>query len=882
MPESDMGPPRFWRRILGRVLPARDREGLREELDRLYGTRAARDGRPAADRWYRREVLAFATHMAADGFSRAGALVAEGTMDGLRSWGQVARGLMHAPGFSAVAVITLAVGIGANATIFSLADRALLRPPPYPEPDRLVVLLDGWTTSLGSIQVLQEEMTSVDALGGAWDGRGMTLTGPDGETRRVTVAAVSPEYLQALRVVPTAGRLFRPEESRPGEGRVALVGYDFFQAHYGGDLGALGSPLSLDDKGYAVVGVLPRDFDLPSARNEVWIPAEVDASNPGALWGAGIYSVVARLAPGSTREQARIDLLRAGETVRLRNPLWTPNAGFWDEAVVATLQDSRGRGARSALLVLLGGVGVLLAVVCANLANLLLARGLSRSRDLAVRAALGAGRGRLARGQVAEALMLAGLGSALGLAFAAWGLGALRPFLPPELPGAGVAGVDGRVLLYTAGLALVTALAAAALPALRVGGGAPGALLKEGGRSGHSTGRRRTTRVLVATQMAAAVVLVTSAGLLARSLAALNRVDPGFEVAGRVAARVDLPAGLPAGADARAVYLETVHGAVAVESGLAGVAMASTIPFGSELENAAILIPGVTPDPNDLPVTYHHRVTPDYFSVMGIPVQAGRSFDAGDRPGTPLVAMVDRSFVDRFFPGEDPVGRVIRYPWRGAPDIRIVGVVGAVAHQDLALPVEPTVWVPLAQMGLGAVDHVVVTARATGDEGAALAALQRAVRGVDERMAVSEARSIADLVGGSLAGDRGLAVLLALFAGSTLVLGCVGVYGVSAFSVRARVREIGVRMTLGADPREIRRGILREGFLLAVPGGVAGVALAVPVARALEGLLFGVSALDPVSFAAAPVLLTLAAVAAVFPPARRATRVDPASILREE
>ncbi|NNF39629.1 MAG: FtsX-like permease family protein, partial [Gemmatimonadetes bacterium] len=407
--------------------------------------------------------------------------------------------------------------------------------------------------------------------------------------------------------------------------------------------------------------------------------------------------------------------------------------------------------------------------------------------------------------------------------------------------------------------------------------------LREAGRSGGAgRKRRRTTRGLVAAQLAAAVVLVVSAGLLARSLVALNRVDPGFTTDARITARVDLAPGLPADPEARALVMDDLEQALVADPELRGVALASTIPFGSEDEFVATFIPGVTDDPNALPTARHHRVTPDFFAVAGIEVVRGRGFTDADRVGSPLVAVVDETFVQTLFGGEDPIGRTVRYPWRGAPDIEIVGVVSSTRHGDLSGERDATYYVPMAQMTFGVLGHAVVVAEAAGDPAAAMGALMRRVRDLDDRMAVSDLQNYDERLAASLVGTRLMATLLMLFAGTALVLGCVGVYGVAAFSVRERLREIGVRMAMGASAEGIRREVLREGLAMAVPGGVLGLVIAFFATRALDGLLFGVAPLDPLTFVTVPLVLGAAALLAVYVPARRATLVDPAIVLRGE
>ena len=479
------------------------------------------------------------------------------------------------------------------------------------------------------------------------------------------------------------------------------------------------------------------------------------------------------------------------------------------------------------------------------------------------------------------ALTAAGLVAGLMLAYG--GLRAVQPYLPEELPGGEA--LDVRIVAITAGIALLTALAAAALPAMRVATHSPAPGLREGGRGGGaSRSRRRATRMLVGAQLAVAIVLVTSGGLLARTILALSQVDPGFSTEEGVTAQVHLPASLSTDPEARATYYEALEEAILDDPGITSAALASSIPFGAEAEYVATSIDGVTLDPNDLPVLPHHRVSPSFFEVSGISLLRGRPFDSGDRVEAPLVAIVDETFEDRYLSGASAVGQVVRYPWRGAPPMEVVGVTAAVHHEDLASPPQPTMWVPLAQMGFGALGHATVVARprpGAGDSDA-LVSLSSAVRAFDDGIAVSDLVPYDGLLSRSLAQQRLMMILLVLFAGTALALGCVGVYGVAAFSVRQRVREFGVRLALGASAPRIRRSVLGDGLRLAVPGTLIGLLLALPVARGLESMLYGVRAFDPLTFLAAPVALGTAALVAAYIPARRAMRVDPAVVLREE
>ena len=874
-------PPTVWRRILGWVVPRSDRDHLIHEMDRLYQNRLDTDGPGPAGRWYRAQVLHF---MKRAPLEAAGALSFSSLADATaaaRGVGQTVRSLRRAPAFSLLTTATLALGIGAGALIVGIADRALFRPLPYPDADRIVAVLDGWGTSPGAVEVMRAEMSTVEELGAAMNATGLTWERDGLAPLRISASEVTPGYLEAIGLIPTMGRLFQARESEAGAPRVVAVGDGFWREHLAGDGNVLGSSLVLDGEVHQVVAVLPPYFDLPSSQNDVWRPAHIDPANPGAHWGTGLFTVVARMNTGATVEQVRQDLLRSGEAVRLANPLWTPGPDFWSEARVTSLQEAKSRFVRGPLTILLGAVGLVLLVVAANVASLFLSRALSRGQSLTVRAALGARGAHLAGEQVLEVLILTGAGLLGGLGIAYLGLHMIQPFLPEGL--ATGTGLDARIVAITGGLALLTALAAAMIPALRVAGHAPAPSLRSGGRGGgHSRSRRRATRWLVGAQLALAIVLVASGGLLTRTILALSEVDPGFDTSDRFTARVHLPAALPDDREARATYFEGLEEALRSRAEVGEAALASTIPFGQETELIATAIDDVTMDPNDLPVFPHHRVSPTYFEVSGIPVLRGRPFNTGDRLDGAPVAIVNEAFEAHFLSGQSALGQVVRYPWRGAPAMEIVGVVGSVRHEDLSEAPQPTLWVPLAQMGMGALGQATVVVHGAPGRGAPLSAISEAVAEYDDRIAVSDLLPYEGLLSRSLAQQRLVMMLLLVFAGTALALGCVGVYGVAAFSVRQRIREFGVRLALGAPARRIRTGVLRDGLGLALPGTLVGLLLAIPAGRALESVLYGVNALDPLTLVAAPLILAAAAMVATYVPARRAMRVDPAVVLREE
>lgn len=864
-----MTPPRFWTAWIARVVPPLERDRLLAELAEVHEDRIRRWGRRRAVAAYRWEAMRFTMDALRRGARRFREV---GMGDAMREIGRVLRGLRRSPAFTAMAVATLALGIGANAVVFGVVDGVVLRPLPYPEADRLVRV---WgTMSQAELDGLRAESSTLEALGGWYPGVGMNLEG-EGEPLRLSVVRVSPGLLSMLGVEPPVGRLLPPDSEEPGRDDVVLLSSGLWTARFGADPGVVGRTISLDGGTRTVVGVVPAGAELPWGESDVIVPLVLDRSNPGVLWGSGGHRAIGRLAPGVTLREATDELVRIADELRLSNPLWTPPEGYRTGDRVAPLREAMLGSVRAPLLLLLGAVGVVLLVVCANVANLILSRGLARRSEAAVRSALGAGRARLAREQVLEGLVLAGLGTLVGVGLATLGLGAVRPLLPDDLPRMVRVGLDARVVGLTSAVAALIGVVTGLVGAVRAASTAPAGVLRARGTGGRE--RQRISRGLVAAQVAAAVVLVTSAGLLARSLGRLASVEPGFRVDGTVVASVDLSPRHYADGPVQAAFFERVAREADAAGAIEAVAVAGSVPFGGSSELIATFIDGVTDDPNQLPTLEQYRVGPGYFETMGIPVLEGRSFETSD-DGADLVAIVDRAAAETHWPGESPVGRVIRYPWRGAPAMRVVGVVGAISDDGLGEDPKPSFYVPFAQRPTAS---AWIVARGTGATAATLATLGDVVHRLDERVPVSRAMPLESLLGSSLAQERLMAVLLVLFAGSALVLGGVGVYGVAALSVRRRLRDFGIRMALGAGGAEIRREVVTEVAWLAVPGLLVGLVLAAGTTRLLDGLLFAVAPYDPLTWAAVPVTLAVVVALAVLAPALRATRVDPATVLRD-
>lgn len=798
-----------------------------------------------------------------------------GTMREIRG---AVRRLGRTPGFTAVALVTLALGIGATTLIYTVVDRVALRPLPYEDADRLVSVWPEHWMSRGDLGIMQREARTLAQVGGYQTTPGFNLE-VDGQAVRVSASRVSPDLLDLLGVRPVAGRPFTPDASRTALSKVAMISHGLWVDLFGGDRSAVGRSIRLDGVPHEVVGVLPAGHSVPSPGDDVLVPVVMDPENAGELWGFGGYQGVGKLAAGASAADATAELRQLAEVMRTSNVAWTPREDFRDESRVVGLQEAIVGDVRPTLLILLGAVGLVLLVVCANVANLLLTRGVGRAREAAVRAALGAGRGRLLREHLMESLLLAGGGCLLAVVAAQVGLEAIRPWIASELPRAGELALDGRILLVAVALALGTGTVAGIFPALRASSVDPARTLREGGRTAGSGGsRRRLSSLLVVAQVAAAVVLVSSAGLLLRTVGELGAVDPGFEPEGVVTAELTLSGDRYATPASRYAFFGDFRDRLAALPGVHDVALAGpSIPFDPMDTQVALFMDEVTDDPNDLPVYDSYWIRPEYLELLEIPVVRGRGFIEADGPDAPLVALVDETAADRFWPDGDPIGERVRYPWSGAPWMTVVGVVGAVADDRLEAAPTPSIYMPVTQR-----DDMTVTALLRAEAGpSTAAAVREVVRGMDPSVPVASVIPYDRLLRGAHARTRITTLLLAAFAVVALLLGCLGVYGVAAYSVRERTRELGVRIALGADRGRIRARVLGQGLRLALPGAVLGFLLAVPAGRLLESFLYAVEPTDAINLLAVALTVAASALLALYLPARRATRVDPNTVLRE-
>jgi predicted permease len=800
------------------------------------------------------------------------------------------RALRRQPGFAATAVVTLALGIAATTAVFSVVYGVLLRPLPFPHSERLVRVFAErsgglWTVSPPDFTDWRAQAASFEHLAAVNTDMSVALTGDGPATRRVA-AAVTANFFATLGVPPALGRGFTEAHEVPGQDRAAVLSDALWRTQYGADPGVLGRFLRLDGAEYEVVGVMPPDFDVP-AGTELWLPLAFTVADLTTQRGAHYLDVYGRLRAGTTVEQADQEVwdiaARLGAAFPEANPDWRAAAVGLRTALVGDAQRP--------LYALLGAVGLVLLMSCVNVASLLLARAVSRDQEIAIRVALGVGRGRLVRAVLAESLVLALAGGVLGAGLATWGVDWLTRLAPPTLPRLEQVRVDPYVLAFTLAVSGLTGLIFGAAPSLqllrrREASGAL-ALSERSGTAGRAAQRWR--RGLVTVQIALAVTLLAGAGLLIRSFARLTATDPGFRPEGVLTFNLSLPeVGYEDPARAAAFAARVEEGFRALP-GVSHVGMIFGLPlsgFGFSITPTALDGRRLTDEEqNAFPVYFQLRfVTPGYFETMGITRLQGRTFTDLDRAGAPTVAVVNETAARHLFGTTDVIGRRVEHGTRmglGGDRVNgeIVGVVRDVKDVALSAAARPHVYFPHAQWP---VDFLQPVLRTTGDPLALAELARRVVATVDPNVPVYQVRTISQLRNASTGRTRFLMLLLAVFAASALTLAAVGIYGVGAFAVAQRRRELGIRMALGARASDIVGLVLRQGAALAAGGAVLGLAGALLATRALRGLLFEVTPTDPPTLTAGTVTLVLVTLVASYAPARRAARVDPMEALRYE
>jgi len=813
------------------------------------------------------------------------------------------RGFRRSPGFTAVAVLTLALGIGATTAIYSAVNAVLLSPLPYSQPERLVRLYEenlerGWPRFGVSPQDFHDWRESVERfdLLAAY-AYGSANMQSEGEAFRVELVRVSPELFPLLGIAPLRGRTFAAGEDAPGKDRVAVVSSRFWRRELEGDPEVLGRELSLDGERYVVVGVMPPEMTFPVAETDVWLPLP---RNPDALGSRDSrwLGAVARLAPGATLEGASAELGSVTERLAARYPNtnkgWTSTIVPFDEWVVGD--------ARSRLLTLWAAVGLVLLIACANVANLLLTRASGRAREIATRTALGAGKRRLVRQLLAESIALSFTGAAGGLILA-YAVVAVLPAMAPDLPRAGEISVDGSVLGFTVLLALVAGILFGLAPALHAARADLTAALKEGGAAAGGSGTHGIERSLVVAELALALVLLVGAGLLARSFAGLLNVDPGFDPSGVLTFRIAPPLRADLDVDDRSVAFERYvdeRDRMAVRwdglldelgalPGVRSVGAISHLPVGGRYWLEGITVEDDTPraSGDQPPGVLARVVTPGYFDTLRIAVRAGRAPGRQDVAGGRLVAAVNEAAAERFWPGRSALGSRFTLDDPADPDAlwyAVVGVVGDVRLEDLETAPEPAVYLPFrqARTGMGGDWGLSVVLRTDGAPEALVDDVRARVRTLEPSLPVFQIRTLSTLVSDSLAPRRFTLALLGGFAILALILSVVGIYGVISHMVRRREHDLGVRVALGAGRREVMSSILGQVLLLTAVGVSLGLAGAFVLTRFLAGFVWGVSTADPWTFGVLAAALAGVALVAGYLPARRAAGLHPAAVLRKE
>jgi putative ABC transport system permease protein len=794
-----------------------------------------------------------------------------------------ARTLLRTPAFTAIAVATLALGIGANTAIFSVVNGILLRPLPFPHPEQLVQL---WSAnrsadelkaaiSVNDLDDWRAQRSAFANIGGWFfqeGGSGIDLTG-QGEPQRLEAAFVTPGFFGTLGVAAVIGRVPRDEEMiRGANDRLVVLSYGLWQRDFGGARSVIGTRLLLDGDPYMVTGVMPASFRFPSERVEVYIPYSTIADDAiPHIRAVHVLEAVGRMKPGVTVERAHAELRAiasrlASEYREDRN---------WDDATVVPLQQSIVGSVRTALLVLLGAVGFVLLMACVNVASLLLARAGTRRQEVAIRAALGAGRGRIVRQLLTESVVLSVVGGVLGLFVAWFGTRLLLSLGRGQLPRAFDVALDARVLAFSFVLSLATGLLFGLVPALRASATALQSTLREGGRGLAGSGGQRLRNGLVMAEIALAVILVVGAGLMTRSFIRILQVDPGFRPERLLVVNFTIST------SRHEHYAQYYHDVIDKVRGLPGVlsaAASKVVPFRGIGERYGFLIPGMILRPGEDPPSANTvHISDGYFKTLGAPILAGREFLPTERPDTPWVAVVNQAFARQYFPKLKPVGQYLSFG--GQLRAEIVGVVGDIRQSSIDEPAQPTVYLDNMQNSRVRTNLIVRTA---GSPLAMTRRVEDAIRSIDPDQTITSVFTFDDVMNEAVARPRLLTVLLALFGGLGLLLGSLGIYGVLAYLVTQRRREIGVRLALGATGSDVLRLVVGRGVALAVVGVVIGLAGALALTRFMQGVLYGVEPTDPLTFALVALGLLGIAVLASWLPARRAASVDPAVAIRYE
>ncbi len=797
-----------------------------------------------------------------------------------------ARMLMKNPGFALIAVLTLALGIGANTAIFTVLNAVVLRPLDFDHSERLVVCWESnpeknfprLTVSAPNFTDWQKQQSVFEQMAALGD-RELTLSG-GGAPEQVKGYAVTAGLFPLLRVKPALGRAFTAAEDHPGREQVVVLSHKLWQRRFGGDAGIIGRSIKLNHKDYTVLGVMDAGFKFPSPEVEVYLPL---AFGPKELASRGSknFLVVARLKDGVTLAQAQSEISALTERIKQTDP--EGNAGFG--ALLQSLRALYAEDAEETLYVLLAAVGFVLLIACANLSNLLLARGAARQKEIAIRLSVGASRGRIVQQLLTESLIIALAGGLCGLLLAAWGKDLIVALMPDELFRVKDLGIDYGVLAFTLLLSLLTGLVFGLLPAIQASKPKLNETLKDAGHSAIGSKRGQRLRgLLVTSEVALAIVLLVGAGLMFRSIRAMRAVNPGFNPRNLLTLMLTLSETRYPDAAKRAAFFNQLLPKLETLPGVQAVGLTNQLPITEDDSQSDFEIEGrpkkVKKD--DFDITSRRSINPAYFNVLGMQLLRGRAFSEDDNRAGRLVAIINETMARRYWPNEDPLGKRITFDeteekkpiWR-----EIVGVVNDVKHQGLNKPPLAEVYYPYAQRPEAT---VYLAVRTTTDPKGLAAAVRSQVFSQDAEQPISGVETMEERITTFMAPDRMITLLLGLFAALALALAAIGIYGVIAYSVAQRTHEMGIRLALGAQTSDVLRLVLRQGMLMVLGGVGVGLALALGLMRLMKTLLFGVQATDPLTFAVVALLLTSVALLACWIPARRATKVDPLVALRYE
>jgi putative ABC transport system permease protein len=792
-----------------------------------------------------------------------------------------ARGLRKTPGFAVMAIACIALGVGATTTIFSAVNAILIRPLPYRDADRLVAVYSqniprgyhGTNISWDDYISWRDENKSLAGLG-IWTWTTKTLS--EGETERIAGAYVSANLFPTLGIAPLMGRNFATSEETLGRDNVALISHGLWKRRFGGDASIVGRTITMDSRPFVVVGVMPPNFNFPD-RGDVWIPFAVNPAQEGR-GNRGYAGAIGRLKSGVTLDQSRADF----ETVSKRLERDYPNESTGWSAELKSLREDLTGDLRTPLLVFLAAVGLVLLIACANVANLMLARGASRYREIAVRMALGAARGRLIRQLLTESMLIAVLGGLVGIVAGVYGVQLFKFAFPSDVPFYFTLAADPRALFVAAGVIVVTGVLFGALPALRTTRVDVNGALRDGARGGDGASRVAMRNTLVVAEVGLSVILMVGAMLLIRSYRAYITTDLGFDQQGILTARITLPRATYGPQSRRVAFFEQLQARTAALPGVKVVGLSQGIPFsGWDLQSELKVFGRPPARLNQEIISHYQYVFPTFFQSMGIALQRGRMFAAADRDTVNPVGVVNETFVKQVFPAEDPIGKRVKFgssprePW-----ITIVGVVRDFRHYRLPQPMGPAVYMPYAASPASSQTLSIRTTAA--DPHSLVPSLREIVRQIDPQIALYDVKTMDEAVNRSLWRQRLQGQVLGIFAVLALVLAVVGIYGVISYTVAQRTRELGVRVALGAQRSHVLRLVLGQGARLAVMGIAVGLVGAFALKGTLATLLYGVKSTDLVSFVGVPLLLGAVTLVATYLPARRAMKVDPLVAIRAD